>query len=105
MAVIQAIQFRIIQGKNQEFMANVAEGKKIQERLGGRVRVWQGTMAGPNTGVVTYTIEHDDLAAFAAFGEKLQADSDWQAFAMRTLGGANPTGNLISAALATEVTP
>ena len=104
MAVVQAIQFRIVQGKNQEFTANVAEAKKIQERLGGRVRVWQGTMAGPNTGLVTYTIEHDDLAAYASFTQKLQADSDWQAFAARTLGSANPTGNLISAALATEIT-
>ena len=40
MAVVQAIQFRIIQGKTQEFMTNVAEARKIQEGLGGRVRVW-----------------------------------------------------------------
>ena len=103
MAVVQAFQFRIIQGKNQEFMANVAEARKIQEGLGGRVRVWQATAAGPNTGLVTYTIEHDDLAAFAAFSDKLQADSDWLAFAARTLGGTNPTGTLLSAILATEI--
>ncbi len=103
MAVVQAIQFRIIQGKNQEFMANVAEARKIQEGLGGRVRVWQGTMAGPNTGVVTYTIEHDDLAAFAAFTDKLLADSAWQAFAAKTVLGSNPTGTLLSMNLATEI--
>ncbi len=103
MAVVQAIQFRIHQGKNQEFMANVAEARKIQEGLGGRVRVWQATAAGTNTGLVTYTIEHDDLAAYAAFSDKLQADSAWQAFAAKTLLSANPTGNILSAALANEI--
>ncbi len=103
MAVVQAIQFRIVQGKTQEFMANVAEARKIQEGLGGRVRVWQAAIAGPNSGVVTYTIEHDDLAAFAAFTDKLQADSEWQAFAAKTMLSANPTGNLLSVALATEI--
>ena len=103
MAVVQAIQFRIVQGKAQEFMANVAEARKMQEAMGGRVRVWQGTFAGPNSGVVTYTIEHDDLAAFAAFSDKLQADSAWQAFTAKTLLSANPTGTILSAALATEI--
>ena len=43
------------------------------------------------------------MAAFAAFGAKLQADSEWQAFAAKTLLSANPTGNILSAALATEI--
>ena len=105
MAVAQLFQFRIVQGKNQEFAAQVAEAKKIQERHGGRVRVWQGTMAGANTGLVSYVIEHEDIAAFASFSQKLGADADWLAFAAKTLGGANPTGTLISAALANEITP
>lgn len=105
MAVAQVFQFRIVQGKNQEFAAQVAEAKKLQERHGGRVRVWQGTMAGPNTGLVSYVIEHDDMAAFAGFAQKLGADSEWLAFAAKTLQSANPTGALISAALANEITP
>ena len=104
-AVAQVAQFRIIQGKNQEFNANVAEAKKIHERHGGRVRVWQATAAGPNTGLVSYVIEHDDLAAYASFAAKLAADSEWLAFAGKTLQSANPTGALISATLATEITP
>ena len=103
MAVVQAIQFRIVQGKTQEFMANVAEARKMQEAMGGRVRVWQATIAGPNSGIVTYTIEHDDLAAFAAFAEKLQADSAWQAFASKTILSYNPTGNFLSIAFSTEI--
>ncbi len=105
MAVAQVFQFRIVQGKNQEFNANVAEAKKIQERLGGRVRVWQATMAGQNTGLVSYVIEHDDMAAFASFSQKIGTDADWLAFAAKTLGGTNPTGALLSAVLANEITP
>ncbi|MGB2694820.1 MAG: hypothetical protein WBD55_06480 [Dehalococcoidia bacterium] len=105
MAVAQVFQFRIVQGKNQEFGTQVAEAKKIQERHGGRVRVWQGTMAGPNTGLVSYVVEHDDLAAFATFNQKLAADAEWVAFAAKTLLSGNPTGNLISATLANEITP
>jgi hypothetical protein len=103
-AVAQVIQFRINPGRNQEFNAQVAEAKKLQERLGGRVRVWQATAAGPNTGLVSYVIEHPDLAAFAAFSDKLNADSQWQAFVAKVFT-ANPSGTLISAALVNEITP
>jgi len=104
MAVAQVIQFRISPGKNQEFNAQVAEAKKLQERLGGRVRVWQATAAGPNTGLVSYVIEHDNLAAFAAFSDKLSADAEWLAFSAKVFV-ANPSGTLISAGLANEITP
>ena len=104
MAVAQVAQFRITQGKAVEFNAQVAEAKKIQERLGARVRVWQATAAGPNTGLVSYVIEHKDLAEFAAFSDKLNADTTWQAFVAKAFV-ANPTGTLLSAALANEITP
>ena len=104
MAVAQVFQFRINPGRNQEFNAQVAEGKKHQERLGGRVRVWQATAAGPNTGLVSYVIEHKDLAAFASFVDKLNADAEWLAFAAKIFT-ANPSGTLMSAVLANEITP
>ena len=104
MAVAQIAQFRINPGKNQEFNAQVAEAKGHHERLGGRVRVWQATAAGPNTGVVSYVIEHKDMAAFAAFSDKVATDAQWLAFAAKTFT-ANPSGTLISGALATEITP
>ena len=104
MAVAQVFQFRIRPGRNQEFNAQVAEAKKIQERLGGRVRVWQATAAGPNTGLVSYVVEHQNLAAFAGFSDKLQADSEWQAFVAKVFT-ADPSGNIISAVLANEMTP
>jgi hypothetical protein len=103
MAVAQVIQFRITPGKGVEFNAQAAEAKKIQERLGGHVRVWQATAAGPNSGIVSYVIEHKDLAAFAAFSDKLSADAEWLAFVPKAFS-ANPAGTLLSVALASEMT-
>ena len=105
MAVVQAVQFRIVPGKNEEFTNNVAAAKKIHERLGGRVRVWTAVAAGPNTGIVNYVIEHDDLAAYADFGTKLPADPEWVEFAAKTLGRADPAGTLLGVTLANEITP
>ncbi len=103
MAVAQVVQFQIVPGRNPEFMTNVAAGKKIHERLGGRVRVWAATAAGPNTGTVSYVIEHDDLAAFASFSDKLAADSEWQEFLAKTLQRADPAGTLLGASLVNEL--
>jgi hypothetical protein len=102
MAVVQVFQFRVTQGKAVEFNAQVTEAKKIQERLGGSVRVWQATAAGPNTGLVSYVVEHKGLAEFAAFSDKLAADATWQAFVAKAFV-ANPTGTLLSAGLASEM--
>lgn len=104
MAVAQVIQFRITPGRNEEFNKQVAEAKGHHERLGGRVRVWQATVAGPNTAIVSYVIEHKDMAAFAAFSDKVTTDAQWLAFAAKVFT-ANPTGTLVSGALATEITP
>lgn len=104
MAVAQVTQFRISPGKNQEFTAQVAEAKGHHERLGARVRVWQATAAGPNSGIVSYVVEHQDLAAFAAFSDKLGKDAQWLAFVAKVFT-ANPSGTLTSSALANEITP
>ena len=104
MAVATITQFRINPGRNADFNAQVAEAKGHHERLGGRVRVWQATAAGPNTGVVSYVIEHKDLAAFAAFSDKVATDAQWLAFAAKVFT-ANPSGTLVSGVLATEITP
>ncbi len=105
MAVAQVFQFRIVPGRNEEFTKNVAAAKQIHERLGGRVRVWTALVAGPNTGMVSYVIEHDDLAAYGDFGTKLAADPEWVEYLAKTLGRADPAGTLQSGTLANEITP
>ena len=104
LAVAQVVQFRVVPGKNEEFNANVATATKIHERLGGKARVWTALAAGPNTGIVSYVIEHNDLAGYAAFSEKLTADSEWLQFAAKTLQRPDPAGLLQGVTLANEIT-
>ena len=102
MAVATVTTFQIRPGRNQEFMAQVAEARKLHERLGGRVRVWLATFAGPNAGQAIYVIEHADLAAYAGFSQKMEADPGWQAFAAKVFS-ADPTGALVGQSFVTEV--
>ncbi len=44
------------------------------------------------------------MAAFAAFTQKAQADSEWQAFQARLNGMSSPTRTLVSRSLLTDVT-
>ncbi len=103
MAVLQVAQFRITPGRNQEFNANAAKAKNIHERLGAQVRVWAAVVAGPNTGLVTYSMQHQDWASYASFNEKLVADSEWQQFVANVIQRPDPSGVLQSAALLNEV--
>lgn len=100
-AVRTASRFRVTPGKNQEFQSQVAEAKGIISRLGGRVRVWQATIAGENTGQVAVVVEHDDIVAYANFQQKLTADAGWLALIAKV--GANPTATPVGMSLATEL--
>jgi hypothetical protein len=66
-------------GRIQDFATNLAKAKKIQERLGGSVRVWQSNFGGQPLTFI-YTIEVGSWKAFGEFGEKLQSDPEWQKF-------------------------
>jgi hypothetical protein len=98
-AVAQVASWRPRDGKIQEFYAKVATAKKIHERLGGKVRVWQTAIGGqPMT--VGYVIEHASWADFGKFGEKIEKDTEWQSFWTEAL--ARPTADLIQSSLVTE---
>ena len=101
MAVATVTRFQVNPGRNADFMALVAEAKKIHARLGATVRVWNATLAGADSGTVSYVIEHKDIAAYASFSDKLAADAEWQKFLPKAFS-ANPTSRAVSAALITE---
>ncbi|MFQ5472908.1 MAG: NIPSNAP family protein [Dehalococcoidia bacterium] len=104
MAVATIHRFRIKPGRLQEFTKMLAEGRKIHESLGGRIRVWQSTIAGePNT--ISYVIEYDDMTAYAAFGDKLRSDRAWQDVVQKARGSADPSAELIGSSLVTSVEP
>jgi len=103
MAIRNVSVFQVNAGRRQEFLGELAAGKKILERLGANVRAAEATVGGPNTGNVIVALEFADMAAFAAFTQKAQADSDWQAFQAKVTGGSNPTRTLVSRSLLNDI--
>ena len=69
-----------VKAKDQsEYLEKLAKAKAIFKRLDlPAFRVWQSTLAGPNTGGLAIGIEYADMASFAAGQSKLQADAEWQ---------------------------
>ncbi|HTF32096.1 MAG TPA: hypothetical protein VK714_00155 [Myxococcota bacterium] len=98
-AVATVATWRPRDGKINEFVAKVATAKKIHERLGGKVRVWQTAIGGqPMT--FGYVIEHASWAEFAKFSEKMEKDTEWQSFWADA--SAHVTADLIQNSLVTE---
>ncbi len=98
-AIAQVATWRIRDGRLQDFMAIAATAKKIQQRLGGKVRVWQTAIGGQGM-TVGYVIEHAGWEAFGSFAARLEADSEWQALVAKAL--ENPTADLLQSSVIAE---
>ncbi len=70
-------------GKREEFLKEAGQAKEHLTRLGARFRLGEMVLAGPNTGQFVGTIEFDDLAAYAAFMQRSNADEQWREFQKR----------------------
>ena len=90
--VISVSQWQPKDGRIQDFVAQVATAKKIHERLGAQVRVWQ-TAFGGRPMSIGYVIQHESWEAFGHFGQKMSEDSEWQQFWANAL--LDPTAELI----------
>ena len=89
-------------GRTADFAAGIGAAKKIHERLGARVSVWNTIVGGtPNT--IAYTTEFDDMTSYGAFVDRLQADEEWQAFWGVATSEATPMATLVSSVLVSEV--
>ena len=88
-------------GRLQDFMAVVAKAKRIHERLGGRVRVWNAQFGGEpfTTG---YVIEHTDWKKFGEFSAKLETDGDWLALVAEWTGQRDVPADLIQSGVFVE---
>ncbi len=103
MAVAVVTQWQVVQGRRAQFITEAGEAKPIHERLGGRVRMYGATLAGANTGMLTYVLEFDDLPAYAAFSQKLLADTAWLTLVARSIGSADPSARAVSQSLLSEI--
>ena len=92
MAVSSVVIWRPKDGKRKEFLARLAEIKKIHERVGARVRV-RLTAVGGQPGTVVYIADHDDWEKFGQFRHSLDSDAEWQKFLASAQ--ANPLAEMV----------
>ena len=102
MAIVSVSSWRIAPGRGPEFIATCAEAKKIQERLGARVRILQAG-AGPRPLTLTYVVEVDDWTKFGEFNAKAESDTEWQALLQRVGNESPPAGELLESGLAQDL--
>ena len=77
--VLQVVLVSVDPGNQDDYLAELKKAQPIFERHGlPAFRVWQSTLAGPNTGGTIVGVEYENLAAFAEGTGKLQADPEWQ---------------------------
>ena len=77
MAIAQVAYWRPSPGRFEDFINACQQARKIHQRLGGHVRIFQGQL-GSDSGTLAYVIEHADGAAFGQFIDKLNGDGEWQ---------------------------
>ena len=93
MQIIHSVIWLPAPGRQADTVAAFAAAKKIHESYGAKVRGFSNLVAGTNSGRLAYTLRHNDWAAFAKFGQALQADAAWQAL-WASLQGANPVATM-----------
>ena len=103
-AVIQVNTIEVDASKVQDYLDGL---KKLEPILGkhapsAKLRVWQSTVAGPNSNRVSVVLEFSNAVAWAEGIQKVQSDPAFAGF----LRGLEATGRkIVSVSLATEVTP
>lgn len=61
------------------YLQEIEKGKAIMKKVGvtPSIRVWMARFAGPNAGNVVVAVEFENMAAFAAADQKLNASAEY----------------------------
>ena len=94
--VVQVVTVRVEPGELDAYLKQVKKLMGVMSRLGssGKVRAWNTTAGGPDTGSVIVGIEYPNQEAWAKDGPRIQNDSEWRAIVddlheIRTLEGSS----------------
>lgn len=102
--VLQTFAVQVEPANRDAYLAKIKAIGPILERLGmPKLRVWQGSYAGDNTGLIIVAIEQSDLGAFAANSGKILNDAEfkkWQADLQKS-----GLSKLVGQSLWVDVTP
>lgn len=86
--VIQVVTVEVMPGKLEAYQAEVKKLAAVVARVDAKakVRMWEATAAGEDTGQVLVGIEYPNAAAWAADSAKTQADPEWKAIVAKLAG-------------------
>lgn len=78
--VTQVVTVDVKPGQLEKYRQEVEKLMGVMERLGSKatLRMWQTTAGGPDTGNVLVGVEYPDAGSWAADGETLANDAEWQ---------------------------
>ena len=95
-AVLQSVTVKVNPGQMSSYLEKVAKLQEALDRVGGgKVQVWDATLAGTNSGSTLVTVAHASLAAYAESNAKTSADAEWQ----KIFSGLDDIRTVISSSL------
>lgn len=94
-AVASIAVWRPRPGRLQDLLAACARAKKIHQRLGAGVRVWQSQFGG-EAFTIGYVTEHAEWKKFGEFAAKLEADGEWMSMVAEWTSARDPIADLVS---------
>lgn len=98
--VTSVLVARVRDGQTDEVLKIYGRVKKAAERLGAKARVLQ-QMYGPYPQAISFVSEFDSWPAYAAYVEKVDKDSEFQAILADAR--AHPRTDIISRSVSNEV--
>ncbi len=102
MAIAQVRVIRPRPGRRPDLLNTLARGKRIHERCGGSVRIFESA-TGPNVGAFLHVVETSDWKAYGEYRTKLEADPEYRALMAEIQNNRDPAAEIVSAEVIEEV--
>jgi hypothetical protein len=101
--VIQVVTVEVAPGKLEAYRAEVKKLAAVIGRIDpqARVRVWEATAAGEDTGQILVGVEYPNEAAWAADSAKTQGDAEWR----QIVAGLTGLRTVVSTSLWRDISP
>jgi hypothetical protein len=93
-AMLMVSAWRPSPGKLSALMEAFHQAKKVHERLGGQVQMWQ-TQVGGEPQALLYGVRFENGKEYGTFIDKLEADAEWQRLMSGWTGADPPMAALV----------
>ena len=102
MAVASISSWKAAPGRRKEFIERLSQARKFHEKYGGRVRIWNHSVAGDDVGTIDYWIEHADFEAYGRFYAALANDTENKQW-FQKFTEDDPSGRVVATRLMQDI--